>query len=422
MTTSSVPPSTPHHTTELPTTELRDPYLASLSDVIERHGAQDASALLAKESDATIAQLLESENPAFVDDILEQFPEARRTRILEAAHSDWASQWRKNQNFPEDSVGRLMDAPLVVLRPEYTVAQTLDTLRPIVKEALVTYGWVVDDDRKLVGVLVFRELLFAEPGATVADLMVRNPFRLLATTPVMDAMREAIKWHLPAYPVCDENGGFLGTVRGQNLFEQHAFELSAQAGAMVGVEKEERLATHWWKSLKFRHPWLQLNVFTAFIAAAVVGVFQTTLDELVILAVFLPVLAGQSGNTGCQALAVALRGMTLGEIEPGKARHVITKEAWLGFLNGSFVGLTAAIGMLILGSMQGNTNTFALAGVTWLAMVGACTVSGVAGAVVPLTLKRLGADPATASSIFLTTASDVVSMGLFLGLATLLVM
>ncbi len=149
--------------------------------------------------------------------------------------------------------------------------------------------------------------------------------------------------------------------------------------------------------------------------------FQSTLDEIVILAVFLPVLAGQSGNTGCQALAVALRGMTLGEIEPGKASKVIAKEALLGFFNGAFVGLTAALGMLILGSMQGNPATTTLALVTWLAMVGACTVSGVAGAVVPLTLKRLGADPATASSIFLTTASDVVSMGLFLGLATALV-
>lgn len=417
---SSVPPSAPQ-TTELPTTEIQDPYLASLSEVIERHDPQEASALLAKESDATIAQLLETENPAFVDDILEQFPEARRTRILEAADSDWASQWRKNQYYPEDSVGRLMDAPLAVLRPDYSVDQTLAILRPIVKEALVTYGWVLDEAGKLVGVLVFRELLFAEPGATVSDLMVRNPFHLLAKTPVMDAMREAIKWHLPAYPVCDDNGVFLGTVRGQNLFEQHAFELSAQAGAMVGVEKEERLATHWLKSLKFRHPWLQLNVFTAFIAAAVVGTFQSTLDQIVILAVFLPVLAGQSGNTGCQALAVALRGMTLGEIEPGKAGSVIAKEALLGFFNGAFVGLTAALGMFILGSMQDNPATATLALVTWLAMVGACTVSGVAGAVVPLTLKRLGADPATASSIFLTTASDVVSMGLFLGLATAMV-
>lgn len=409
-------------TTELPTTEILDPYLASLSEVIERHDPEQASKLLASEANATIAQVLEAENPAFVDDILEQFPAQRRAEILDAADRSWADQWRKNQAYPEESIGRLMDAPLAVLKPGFTVQQTLDVLRPIVKEALVTYGWVVDEQHKLVGVLVFRELLFADESARVSDLMVKDPFQLRASMPVMDAMREAIKWHLPAYPVCSDSGEFLGTVRGQNLFEQHAFELSAQAGAMVGVEKEERLATPWPKSLKLRHPWLQLNVFTAFIAAAVVGTFQTTLDQLVILAVFLPVLAGQSGNTGCQALAVALRGMTLGDLEPGTERAVISKEALLGFLNGALVGLTAATGMVILGTLQGDSNAWTLGLVVLLAMMGACTVSGVAGAVVPLTLRRLGADPATASSIFLTTASDVVSMGLFLGLATWLVL
>lgn len=422
----SAPPSVPPHEstnlpTELPTSEIQDPYLHSLCEVIERNDPEQASKLLANETNTTIAQVLEAENPAFADGILEQFSEPRRAQILEAAHQSWADQWRKNQAYPEDSVGRLMDAPLAVLKPDYTVQQTLDVLRPIVKEAFVTYGWVVNDERRLVGVLVFREVLFADPSATVADLMVKDPFRLYATMPVMDAMREAIKWHLPAYPVCTETGEFLGTVRGQNLFEQHAFELSAQAGAMVGVEKEERLATPWQKSLKSRHPWLQLNVFTAFIAAAVVGVFQPTLDRLVILAVFLPVLAGQSGNTGCQALAVALRGMTLGDLEPGTERAVIAKEAWLGFLNGLLVGCTAAVGMIGLGLSQGNPDAWTLGVVVLFSMIGACTVSGISGAVVPLTLRRLGADPATASSIFLTTASDVVSMGLFLGLATWLV-
>ncbi len=415
------PESNRNQPTELPTTEMLDPHLASLSEFIERHDPEQASKFLAHETDTTIAQVLEAENPAFVDDILEQFPEQRRTQILEAADQTWAEQWRRNQAYPEESIGRLMDAPLAVIKPEYTVEQTLEVLRPIVKEALVTYGWVVDEAHKLVGVLVFRELLFADESARVSDLMVKDPFQLRATMPVMDAMREAIKWHLPAYPVCSDTGEFVGTVRGQNLFEQHAFELSAQAGAMVGVEKEERLATPWSKSLKLRHPWLQLNVFTAFIAAAVVGAFQTTLDEVVILAVFLPVLAGQSGNTGCQALAVALRGMTLGDLEAGTERAVISKEALLGLLNGLFVGLTAAIGMVVLGKMQGNPEAWTLGLVVLLSMMGACTVSGVAGAVVPLTLRKLGADPATASSIFLTTASDVVSMGLFLGLATLLV-
>jgi magnesium transporter len=191
---------------------------------------------------------------------------------------------------------------------------------------------------------------------------------------------------------------------------------------MVGVEKEERLGTPWWRCLRFRHPWLQLNLLTAFLAAAVVGVFQDTLDQLVVLAVFLPVLAGQSGNTGCQALAVSLRGITLGELDPSRARSVVGKEALLGFMNGSLVGVSAGVGMFVLANAQDNPAALELALVVLVAMIGSCTVSGICGAIVPLTLRRLGADPATASSIFLTTATDVVSMGLFLALGTWVVL
>ena len=122
-----------------------------------------------------------------------------------------------------------------------------------------------------------------------------------------------------------------------------AIEISLQAGSMMGVEKEERLATPWPRSLRSRHPWLQLNLLTAFLAAAVVGLFQDTLDRLVILALFLPVLAGQSGNTGCQALAVTLRGMTLGELKPGTERPLVMKETWVGCLNGIGVGIVLAL-------------------------------------------------------------------------------
>ena len=149
-------------------------------------------------------------------------------------------------------------------------------------------------------------------------------------------------------------------MRGRTLFEEQALEISAQAGAMVGVEKEERLATPWSRSLRFRHPWLQLNLLTAFAAAAVVGVFQGTIDRLVVLAVFLPVLAGQSGNTGCQALAVTLRGLTLGELRPGDARRLVAKEGLLGLLNGALVGVTAGLGMLLVARAQGEPDAVVL--------------------------------------------------------------
>jgi CheY-like chemotaxis protein/cation transporter-like permease len=200
-----------------------------------------------------------------------------------------------------------------------------------------------------------------------------------------------------------------------------SIELSLQPGAMVGVGKEERLATHWHRSLRLRHPWLQINLFAAFIAAAVVGLFQGTIDRLLILTIFLPVLAYQSGNTGSQALAITLRGIILGNLKSGKEKALVRKEALLGLLNGALVGLVAAIGMYAVATVQHLPSALMLSVVVFLAMIASCIISGICGAIVPLILKRLGADPVTASSIFLTTATNVASMGILLGLAAVLV-
>ncbi|HEX5128386.1 MAG TPA: magnesium transporter, partial [Usitatibacter sp.] len=227
--------------------------------------------------------------------------------------------------------------------------------------------------------------------------------------------------HYPQYPVVDYDGRLVGLVRGATLFESQAFEITAQAGSMVGVDKEERVATPIAQSFKFRNPWLLINLVTAFAAGGVVAIFQGTLDKLVILATFLPVLAGQSGNTGCQALAVTVRGITLGDVKPGGAKPLISKEALLGFANGSVTGLLCGIAMYLFAMSQSSPHAFLLALVVTLAMIGSCAISGISGAIVPLALKRLGADPATASSIVVTTATDVASMGLLLGLATVMI-
>ena len=323
--------------------------------------------------------------------------------------------------YPAGSLGRLMRKPLAVFSPEMTVAQTVEKLREITRQAFITYGYVVDAEQRLVGVVTMRELLLAPLDVPLERIMLRDPFYLMPQIPVLDAMQSVVARHYPEYPVCDERQVLVGLVRGQMLFEQQAITISAQAGEMVGVDAEERLTTPWLRSLRFRHPWLQLNLLTAFVAAAVVGLFQETIDRLVILAAFLPVLAGQSGNTGCQSLAVTLRGMTLGDLRPGQTGRLVLKEAWLGGMNGLLVGLTAGLGMLIAANVQQQPKPFYLAGIVFVAMSASCLISSITGALVPLTLRKLGADPATASSIFLTTATDVVSMGLFLSLASWLV-
>jgi magnesium transporter len=255
----------------------------------------------------------------------------------------------------------------------------------------------------------------------LGDVMLKGAFFLHPEVPIADAMRLTLNRHYPVYPVCDEEGRLLGQVRGAAIFEEQAFEITAQPGSMVGVEKEERVTTSFARAFLFRHPWLLLNLLTAFAAGGVVALFQGTVDRLVILASFLPVLAGQSGNTGCQALAVTVRGMTLGDIRAGAGKALVAKEFLLGLANGAVTGVVCGLAMYVLANMQSSPHALLLGVAVCIAMMGSCAVSGVSGALVPLALKRLGADPATASSIIVTTATDVASMGLLLGLAALLV-
>jgi magnesium transporter len=319
-------------------------------------------------------------------------------------------------------VADLMSLALGVFRPDMTVAETVEELRELTRSAVITYCYVTEEDGKLVGVVVMRDMLLATPETRLDAIMLKDVYAFTEEMELDEALKTAVTKHFPVYPVCDANGVLKGLIRGEELFRNQAIEISAQSGKMVGVDKEERLTTPLSRSLKLRHPWLQINLLTAFVAAAVVGIFEDTLSRLVILAVFLPVMAGQTGNTGCQALAVTLRGMTLGELRPELVKRLIAKEGMLGLCNGLLVGVTAGIGMAVYAIGQGEAQPWLMGLVVLVAMTVSCTVAGIAGALIPLTLKRLGADPATASSIFLTTASDVASMGIFLSLSTILLL
>lgn len=383
---------------------------------------KEAATLLAEYPATQIAAVLHDLNPALTQDILAELPGGLVDGILQATSPALANQWRINQPYGTGSIGRMMEPVRAVFRPDLSVRDTIEQLRPLVRTSFITYGYVTDTGGRLLGLITMRDLLFAADDVQLESIMLRNPFVLPPTLQLADAMKLVLDRHYPVYPVCDDNGVLLGLVRGQAMFEEQAFVITAQVGSMVGVEKEERLATPLKNSFRFRHPWLQINLATAFVAGAVVAIFQDTVDRLVILALFLPVLAGQSGNTGCQALAVTLRGMTLGELKAGAERALVMKEASLGALNGAFTGLVAALGMYIVATYQHNPDALLLSLVVWIALVGSCIASGISGAMVPLTLKRFGFDPATASSIFLTTATDVASMGLFLSLARFLIL
>jgi magnesium transporter len=297
-----------------------------------------------------------------------------------------------------------------------TVGEAIDSVREIPKEILFTYGMVVNDSNDLTGVLVFRDVLYHQKEELIKDICFKKPLAFKVDDNVLSTFNKTAGNQIPEYPVVDNENKLIGTLRGSHVADAYALEVSALSGVLVGVSKEEALDTSWTSCVKLRGPWLLLNLVTAFVAGAVVGIFQDTIDQIVLLAMFLPVLAGQSGNTGAQALAVLIREMTSGDIGP-MVKSQLIKESILGVVHGFAVGIICAVVMYVIATGQNNPHAVVLSAIILFSMTASCVVSGVMGAVVPVTLKKFGADPAAGSSIILTTGTDVVSMGVMLFLA-----
>jgi magnesium transporter len=367
------------------------------------------------------AELLSRETPERVEAVLEQLPESLIRPIRGYLPEALRPGPEVLAGAAADTVGEIMDPALAVLPQTTTVEQAVDFLRNHDTPRQITYLYVIDAEDRLVGLTVIRDLILASPGQMLKDVMVPEPFALTTEMSLDEANKAALRRHYPVYPVVDAERRVIGLVRGWRLFEHQALEISAQSGQMVGVDKEERLYTGILQAFKMRHPWLQMNLLTAFAAGLVVSLFESTISQVVALAAFLPILAGQSGNTGCQALAITLRGMTLGDLNEFPVRRLIFKELTLGAMNGALTGIVAGLAMYWSAGGAGN-HGIALGLAILLAMIGACMASGLFGVLVPLALRRLGADPCTASSIFLTTGTDIAGMGLMLALATALVL
>ena len=398
-----------------------EPEVRTLFTKVLEHDPREAAKVLEPYPDEFVVQVLELLNPASALKILQRFDPPRRQTILATASLESNQQWMRNQTYPERTIGRLMQPPLAVFRPQTTVAEATEQIRRLARKAIITYGFVTDEEERLLGVVVMRDMLLAQSSQRLEEIMLTNPFYLTPEMSLTEAMRAVLVRHYPVYPVCEKTGRLLGLLRGQMLFEAETIALSAQPGEMVGVEREERLTTPWLRSLKFWHPWLQVNLFCGLLAALVVGLFQETIDRIIALAVFLPVLTGQAANTGAQALAVCLRGMTLGDLRSGRERMLLIKEMLLGTLNGALTGLTGGIAMFIFATVVKNPLALTLGVVVFLAITISCCFSGVVGAMVPLALKRFGADPVTASCIVATTFAGVGCLVVFLGLAAVLI-
>jgi magnesium transporter len=284
---------------------------------------------------------------------------------------------------------------------------------------MITYLFATDRQGRLTGVIVLRDLFLATPGRSLSEIMIKPPFYLRPAMSLLDAMRATVSRHYPVYPVCDEAGHLLGLVRGQALFEKQAYLISAQSGRMEGVRAHERLSTRLHESMRLRQPWLQLNFALSLISVLIVGYFHDAIQQLVVLAAFLSVIAAQARNSGAQTMAITLRGLSTGEWQDQGKWRVLTKEIALGTLNGALVGALCAVIITGLARSSDSVSLWELGVLTLVSMAASCGFSGLCGVLIPLGLRAIGTDPALAASIIMTTIATVVSQAVFLGLSAL---
>lgn len=374
---------------------------------------ETAEAILLKADDAFIAEVMAAIDPVQAAALLRRMDDAQCQRVLVRLSAAAAQDLRRLMSYPNDSAGSLMDPRTVTLRGDMTVREALERLRRH-KPRFTHHLFVVDRELRLHSRVEIEALALAE-GDTPVEAVAR-PVRLAVTALEHreDLLEKLGRHGFSDVPVTDSDGKLIGVIHHDQLFGAVQEDSSADIQAMFGASRDERALSSVGFAVRKRLPWLEINLLTAFLAAAVVGLFEQTIAQFTALAVLLPVVAGQSGNSGAQALAVTMRGLVLREIGTRHLLRVVSKEVATGLANGVLVALTTAVGVWVWSGSQG------LALVIALAMIVSMAAAGLAGATIPIALTAAGQDPAQSSSIILTTVTDVVGFLSFLGIATLL--
>ncbi|UCD24009.1 MAG: magnesium transporter [Gemmatimonadota bacterium] len=380
--------------------------------VFRRLGADAATAVLDRMDDRAAGRLLSELDPPLAAAIIARLDPDRRESRLASLEQSERTEITALMTYAPDTAGGMMDARVTTFRPDSTVREVTKRIRSF-RTRRISDVFVVDDDGMLIGAVALQDLVQAQPSDTLDGLVRRRGVSVRSTASREEVLEVLNLSKATSLPVTDFEGRVIGVIRHDALIAAAQEEATADVQTMVGASKDERALSKVSFAVRRRLPWLQVNLGTAFLAAAVVGLFEGTIARFTALAVLLPVVAGQSGNTGSQALAVTMRGLALREIRGRHWLRVSIKEVAAGAINGIAVSLVTAIAVYIWSGSMG------LTGVIAIAMVVSMAIAGLAGASIPMILVRLGQDPAQASSIILTTVTDVVGFLSFLGLATL---
>jgi len=337
-----------------------------------------------------------------------------RIKLLELLPENKKKRLKEFLTYPEDSAGRLMTFDFIAFHSDIRVKEAIQTIRYFTQQGVrSSYLYVIDKENRLTGVLRIRDMLLAEGNEILDSIMQKDVFRVNCFTDREQLASELSKRSFFAVPVVDTEDRLIGIIRVSQLLGGIQQGATEDLQKMFGASGDENVFSPVSFSLKTRLPWLHFNLVTAFLAAGVVSLFQGIIDKITVLAVFLPVVAGQGGNAGAQSMAVVMRGLVMREIPVHKAKNLILKETIVGAVNGIIIGIVTAI---IAWLWEGNPFLGLAVG---LGMLVNLTVAGLSGAVIPISMKALGLDPAQCSSIILTTITDVVGFFSYLGFAVL---
>jgi len=377
---------------------------------MEKH---DRSELLDGLSLGLAADILQEMSPDDAADALYDLDEPKQNEILSKVKRDHAARIKRLMKYDSDTAGGVMNTEILYLDQNLSVDQAVNLIRKEIGEMEIPYyGFIVDQNDKIVGVVSLRELLMAKTGTRLKNL-IKDQVLVSVTFDVhQEEVARLIKhYNLLALPVTDYEGKLLGVVTVDDVIDIIHEEASEDMQVMVGAGPDETVDSPWTYSVKKRLPWLVINVINSAVAAMVVAFFEGTIAQMAVLAVLMPIVANQAGNTGHQAMVVMIRQLAMEKFDRKKVWIAVLREAKIGVVNGLFIGVLVFFGVFLW------TDTVPLALVMSAALCADMVIGSLAGASIPLILKELGRDPAQASSILLTTLTDSAGFFALLGLA-----
>lgn len=382
------------------------------ADLVRRLRPDRGSVLIGALPEPAASRILAALEPGTAAALITRLDDDARSARLADLNPALAQEIAEMMSYPHNVAGAIMDPRVAAFRPDTPVADALEFVRTV-RDRPIHNLFTVDDDGQLSGAVSVQELAVARPAERLDRIARPNPPAVQALAPFEELTALAEDRGVSSVPVIDINNRLIGVIRHPELLRATQRDATADIQTMVGVSKEERALSPASFAVRKRLPWLVVNLGTAFLAAAVVGIFQNTIARFTALAVLMPIVAGQSGNTGAQALAVTMRGLALREIRARQWWRVARKELMVGATNGVAVAAMTAFAVFLW------SQSVPLAAVIGTAMICSMIVAALAGASVPIGLILLRQDPAAASSIVLTTVTDVVGLFSFLGFATL---